>query len=50
MKPIEVRLVGRFKFNSKMPGTHEHLLYKGIHTQTDENLFMKGEESKNKPN
>jgi hypothetical protein len=35
MKPIEVRLVGRFKFTSKYSGHHEHLLYKAVHTQTD---------------
>jgi len=43
MRPIEVRLVGRFRFLGKIPGLHEHLLYKGVHTQTSESLFMKGE-------
>ncbi len=34
MRPIEVRLVGRFRYISKISGQHEHLLYKGVHTQT----------------
>jgi hypothetical protein len=49
MKPVEVRLVGRFRLSSKIQGTHEHLLYQAIHTQTDAPLFLKGEEIKNKP-
>ena len=35
MKPIEIRLVGRFKFTSKIEDDHEHLLYRGVHTQTN---------------
>ena len=50
MRPIEVRLVGRFRFASRVPGPHEHLLYKGVHTQTQETVFMKGEEYKLRPN
>jgi hypothetical protein len=42
MKPIEIRLVGRFRFTSKIEEDHEHLLYKGVHTQTNELLFLKG--------
>jgi len=50
MRPIEVRLVGRFRFASKISGQHDHLLYRGIHTQTSESVFMKGEEYKVRPN
>jgi hypothetical protein len=50
MRPIEIRLVGRFRFTSKIAGQHEHLLYKGVHTQTGESLFLKGEEYKSRPN
>ncbi len=32
-----------------MSGVHEHLLYRAIHTQTNVNLFLKGEECRNKP-
>ena len=49
MRPIEVRLVGRFRFAAKIPGQHEHLLYRGVHTQTQETVFMKGEEYKLRP-
>jgi hypothetical protein len=49
MKPVEVRLVGRFRLTSKVQGHHEHLLYKAVHTQTDASLFLKGEEIKSKP-
>lgn len=38
--------MGRFRFVGKVPGTHEHLLYRGTHSQTGESLFMKGEEYK----
>ena len=50
MRPIEVRLVGRFRFSGRIQGTHEHLLYRGVHTQTEKSLFMKGEEYKSRPN
>lgn len=49
MKPVEVRLVGRFRLSGKIPGQHEHLLYSAIHTQTDATLFLKGEEIKTRP-
>ena len=49
MKPVEVRLVGRFRLQGKVQGHHEHLLYEAIHTQTDAALFLKGEEIKSKP-
>jgi len=50
MKPIEIRLVGRFKFTSKLEEPHQHLIYKGVHAQTNEPLFLKGEEYKARPN
>jgi hypothetical protein len=43
MKPVEVRLVGRFRLQAKIAGEHEHVLYQAIHTQTDAALFLKGE-------
>ena len=43
MKSIEVRLVGRFRFEKKVSGNHEHLLYLAIHTQNDEYVFLKGD-------
>lgn len=43
MKAIEVRLVGRFRFERKIPGEHDHLLYMGVHTQNDSYVFMKGD-------
>lgn len=46
MKPIEVRLTGRFKFRSKLEGDHEMMLFRGVHMQTNESLIMKGEEHK----
>ena len=48
MKSIEVRLVGRFRFERKISGEHAHLLYLGIHTQNDGFGFMKGDEAKKK--
>lgn len=48
MKAIEVRLVGRFRFERKIPGDHDHLLYMGVHTQNDSYVFMKGDEIKKK--
>jgi serine/threonine protein kinase len=47
LKPIEVRLVGRFKFDSKVEGDHEAILYNAIHSQTNEDIFLKGEENRN---
>lgn len=35
MKPIEVRLVGRFRFRSRLEGEHESLLYNATHSQTN---------------
>lgn len=49
MKAIEVRLVGRFRFEKKLPGEHQHLIYLGVHTQNDSYVFMKGDEIKKKP-
>jgi len=43
MKAIEVRLVGRFRFEKKLPGDHQHLIYLGVHTQNDSYVFMKGD-------
>lgn len=41
-----MRLVGRFRFHSKLEGEHEALLYRAVHTQTNEPLLLKGEEAK----
>jgi hypothetical protein len=35
MKPIEVRLTGRFRFSSKLEGDHEMMIYRGVHMQTN---------------
>lgn len=43
MKSIEVRLVGRFRFERKLTGEHEHLLYTAIHTQNESYVFLKGD-------
>jgi hypothetical protein len=42
-----VRLVGRFRFQAKLEGEHETLLYRAVHTQTNQSLVLKGEEIKN---
>lgn len=44
---MEVRLVGRFRFHSKIEGEHEAILYRAVHSQTNERLILKGEEIKN---
>lgn len=46
MKPIEVRLVGRFRFQARLNGEHETLMYRAVHCQTNERLILKGEEIK----
>ena len=46
MKPMEVRLVGRFRFCNRLPGQHESMFYRAIHSQTNEFLVLKGEEAK----
>lgn len=43
MKPVEVRLVGRFRLTGKVPGQHERILYQAVHSQNDDFLFLKGE-------
>lgn len=48
MKSVEVRLVGRFRLERKLPGDHERLLYSAVHTQNDSMVFLKGDENKKK--
>lgn len=48
MKSVEVRLVGRFRLERKIPGEHEHLLYSAVHTQNNSLVFLKGDETKKK--